>query len=378
MPSTIRTVCALILAASTLPAQEPVAATFDANARLVLVPFNVQRGKFYAADLQRSDFLLREDGRPRDFTTFEGPNTPDPLPLELILLFDTTPRSQEKNENVRRYQELFSVDPKADYKFLSTWDEKTTRELLQRNGMDIRLSVYHFAANQLERLCSATSDPAVILSAFHSLLKPIPAGSGELTVLPGDKIPDAKAPAANLTGWVNESVVAAMRDAVASPVQARRLLLVFTAWGSGTQASAGANPISGPALSMSIPVDTVVMEMDNQERHVSGYGVGIQGLASADAPKSAEQGGQSWTKGYLPQISKEGDQTGGQTFVPHTLDRDALVDILSVARDTALSQYAVGFVPNTVAAPKKHNLSVALASRSKGKIIGGEKEGVIY
>jgi hypothetical protein len=51
-------VFALILAAASVLAQEPAAATFSANARLVLVSFNVQRGKYFAADMQPSDFVL--------------------------------------------------------------------------------------------------------------------------------------------------------------------------------------------------------------------------------------------------------------------------------------------------------------------------------
>jgi hypothetical protein len=80
------------------------------------------------------------------------------------------------------------LDPKADYKFLDNWDEAVTREILQMNGMDIRLAVYHFAGWQLERLCAAGSDPREIVHAFHSLLNPIPEGKGELTLLPGDDI----------------------------------------------------------------------------------------------------------------------------------------------------------------------------------------------
>lgn len=70
-------VCGSVLLAAALLAQEPGApvsdAKFDSNIKLVLVPFNVQRGKFFAADLQPSDFILREDGHPREFTVFEGP-----------------------------------------------------------------------------------------------------------------------------------------------------------------------------------------------------------------------------------------------------------------------------------------------------------------
>jgi hypothetical protein len=79
--------------AAALLAQEPAAPTFDSNTKLVLVPFHVERGKYFAADMQSSDFILREDGHPRPFMVFEGPNTEYPLPLELILLFDATPKS---------------------------------------------------------------------------------------------------------------------------------------------------------------------------------------------------------------------------------------------------------------------------------------------
>ena len=40
---------------------------------MVLVPFNVQRDKSYVVDLQRSDFVLFENGHAREFTIFEPP-----------------------------------------------------------------------------------------------------------------------------------------------------------------------------------------------------------------------------------------------------------------------------------------------------------------
>jgi hypothetical protein len=54
---------------------------------------------------------------------------------------------------------LLDIDPKADYEFVDNWDEAITREVLQKNGMDIRLAIYHHAGHQLERLCAASSDP---------------------------------------------------------------------------------------------------------------------------------------------------------------------------------------------------------------------------
>src|SRR5580658_4125695 len=110
--SRFRRAFAPVLLAATLLAQEPTAPTFNANSKLVLVPFNVQRGKYFAADLQPSDFILREDGHPREFTVFEGPHTANPLPLELVLLFDTTVVPQHPERHIGNW------NPKSDYEFV--------------------------------------------------------------------------------------------------------------------------------------------------------------------------------------------------------------------------------------------------------------------
>jgi len=190
--------------------------------------------------------------------------------------------------------------------------------------------------------------------------------------------------------WLNESIVSTLKDAAASPVPARRLLILFTGGGSGTGSkSPGFNNIVDPALAMSIPVDSVIMDMDKQEQHLTFSGPGMVGaLETADAPKSladplSRPAGMSstWYKGLLPWITKAGEMTGGESFVPHHLDREALAGILGLVRDTTLSQYVVGFSPDAAkppSKPKKHSLSVALSSKSKGKLVGGEKNGVTY
>lgn len=75
---------------------------------------------------------------------------------------------------------------------------------------------------------------------------------------------------------------------------------------------------------------------------------------------------------------QSGRVDGGEAFVPHHLDREVLAGILSIVRDTTLSQYVVGFSPDAAAKPKKHSLAVALTSKSKGKLVGGAKNGVTY
>jgi hypothetical protein len=59
---------------------------------------------------------------------------------------------------------------KTAYEFLNNRDEPATKAILEKNGIDIRVSVYHYANRQLERLCNATSNPTGILQAH-----PLPA-----------------------------------------------------------------------------------------------------------------------------------------------------------------------------------------------------------
>lgn len=370
--------CASMLLAAALLAQEPGAPAFDANTKLVRLPFNVEQGGYFVSDLQPADFILREDGHPRDFTVFEGPETANRPPLELILLFDTTviPHPERVSGN---------WNPGSDYEFLSNWDEAVTREVLQRNGMDIRLAVYHFAGNQLERLCGATSDPQEIANAFHALLAPIPPGKGELTLLPGYKVskPMLGPP---VLGWLSESVVATLKDAAASAVAARRMLVVFTNGGDGTTSLKSTySSIVDPSLALNIPINPVVLDFSSSQG-LPAVGA-VQGTPAAEGVVKGPSDKLGYIRSTAPYrnlnwFTSMGEQTGGSAFIPPHLDRDALSGILGLVRDTLQSQYVVGFVPDAAAksAPKskKHSLAVALTSKSKGKIVGGEMNGLTY
>ena len=282
---------------------------------------------------------------------------------------------------------VWGLDPQADYEFLDNWDEPLTGAILQKNGMDIRIAVYHYAGHQLERLCAASSDPREIVHAFHALLDPIPQGKGELTLLPGNNVLKPSS-VTSRSGWLSESIVGTLKDAAASPAPARRLLIVFTNGDSGT-ASKSFDPYSSivdPALAMNIPIDPVIMDTYKQQQHVIGSAAPNGALGTTDAPKpqadplSAKPGAMSstWYTGLLPSFNKIGEKTGGESFVPEHLNREALAGILGLVRDTTLSQYVVGFSPDATAKTKKHSLSVALSSKSKGKLVGGEKYGVMY
>ena len=89
-----------------------------------------------------------------------------------------------------------------------------------------------------------------------------PAGKGELTLLPGRQVfkPMFDAP---FQGWLGESIVDTLKDAAASPVAARRVLIVFTQGMSGTSPDPFSSRFSSlvdPALALSIPIDPVIMD----------------------------------------------------------------------------------------------------------------------
>ena len=69
---------------------------------------------------------------------------------------------------------------------------------------------------------------------------------------------------------------------------------------------------------------------------------------------------------------------GGEAFIPPRLNRETMAHILGLVRDTAVTQYVVGFSPDAGAKPKKHSVEVALSSKSKGKLVGGKRDGVTY
>src|ERR1039458_9835958 len=75
-------------------------AVFQAGTELVLVPFTVGQGLYFATNVKPDDVVLLQDGKPREFTVFDGPGTGRRPPLELALLFDTTmlppPGSKDK------------------------------------------------------------------------------------------------------------------------------------------------------------------------------------------------------------------------------------------------------------------------------------------
>ncbi len=85
-----RIVVILLVAGMSLVPQvrpEPATPAFGSQVNLVMVPFQVSRSGHFATDLKTDDFVLLQDGVPRNSLYLRPQNS---RPVELVLLFDTT------------------------------------------------------------------------------------------------------------------------------------------------------------------------------------------------------------------------------------------------------------------------------------------------
>jgi hypothetical protein len=384
---------------------------FRSESKLVLLSFNVQRGSYFAPDLKPEDVMLVEDGRPRAFTIFEGPNTGSRPPLELALLFDTTtlppPKSGVKvglpNGPGRTHW-----DRDATYGFAAQWTDADSRQLLERTGSDVRVSVYRYDHQQLQRLCRSTREPRTLTNAIHRLPELIPANeairlklppgrrTGRFTaplITPADDL-RPKAAVAWPMSWTLEAVIHTLRDSAVEQETAVRVLVAFSETTGPT--STRPDDAADVALSLNVPVYPVVLNLEQyirspltleSTRNNRAYNVPYT-LPPERLSRSSEPGGQlaaeslEGARRTLGNVSVElmlrfgelGPLTGGEAIFPSEMNRAALNDILGVIRDKSLSQYVVGFVPASSARPRKHDLKISI--QTGGKLVGGQRTAV--
>jgi hypothetical protein len=352
--------------------QDSSSASFQIQASLVLVPFNVVRDKAFVPDLKSSDVTLLEDGRPRSFTVFEGPATGRRIPLELLLLFDTTaiPPSKPKTLISSHW------DREATYAFTNQWDEAMSRAILDQAGADIRVSVYHFDKNQLERLSRSTRDPQELLAAFRRLLMPI-SGSDTIPLeLPPNR-QDRSGPTDMILGspgWLLESVIGTLKDAVAGPENAMRMLVVFSEGYKGTTTIP--QDAVDHATALGIPLFPVVLDYDLYIRFPLAWstpgGVIIPDARASD-PRVPVDPNRPVTPLVPRWFESLGELTGGSSFYPSRITTQVISGILESVRNQGLTQYAVGFVPGTEK-PREHRLEIRLKSKSIGNVSGGKRK----
>jgi hypothetical protein len=78
----------------------------------------------------------------------------------------------------------------------------------------------------------------------------------------------------------------------------------------------------------------------------------------------------------MPQFEDLGKLTGGHSVEYASIYAPLLPKILDSSRADALAQYVIGFVPDSSASPKRHNLEVRVAKKSSGSREGGKRRAV--
>lgn len=153
-------------------------------------------------------------------------------------------------------------------------------------------------------------------------------------------------------GWITEASVATMKDSVALPGDAKRILVVFSEGKGGTDTPP--EYIVAEARALGIPVFDVVLDYEPPQ------------IPVASGPRS-------FVDPLMDYFEDEAESTGGRLFFPSHIDAKVIGGILDAARDQGLPQYVVGFVPES-AKPTLHSLEIRLKSKSNGRVIGGKRK----
>jgi hypothetical protein len=340
----------LLLAASAAAQQEPAVVNFSAQTKLVLLSFHVSKGKNLVPDLKAGDVTLLEDGKPRPFTIFDGPGTQGRMPLELVLLFDVNPAIP------------YFWDPSDVFRFIPTWEESMTRRLLERRDADVRISVYATTGQKLYRLTSGTTDAGVVTRDLRGLLNAsfvAEAGVDIPLTLPFTRDSVGYGPftqdyqtsyflSNEHRGWPMEAAIGVLSDVAAAEDRVSRVMVMFSEGIGATTTLPG--DIGVHALDLGIPIYPVAT---NYKNHIQ-----------PEYPRNL------WR---MQRFEALGAITGGGALEYASVDGPLLLSILNRFRADALAQYVIGFVPDSNASPKRHNLKVRMAKRSSGSIRGGER-----
>ena len=344
----------LLLATSAAAQKEPAVVSFSAQTRLVLLSFHVRHGKNFVPYLRAGDVTLFEDGKARPFTIFDTPATQGRMPLELVLLFDVNPAIPPL------------WDPADVFRFVPSWEEGMTRQLLETQDANIRICVYATTGQKLYRLTGSTMDARVVTRDFRGLLNasfvteagadiPITLPSKRDTVVPGPFTGDYQTSdfaSREYRGWPMEAAVGVLNDIAATQDKVSRVMVMFSE-GIGATTSLPED-IGVHALDLGIPIYPVATNYQNRIR-------------GGSYPRN------EWR---MRQFEDLGKLTGGRSVEYASIDAPLLLQILDSFEADALAQYVIGFVPDSSASPKRHNLEVRVAKKSSGSVEGGKRRAI--
>jgi hypothetical protein len=381
----VRLSCALALFLGAVclfsASQETSAPVFRSGTSLVLVQFNVIRGGYFTKDVKQEDIRLLEDGKPRVFSRFEGPGGRPPL--ELAVMFDTTTLSRETLAD-RPVIAVSHWDRKATYAFAHDWSDAESRAVLEKDGADVRVSIYRYDHRQLQRLCRSTKDPGTLTAAIRRLLEPVPAGEAiQLALPPGRETIDSviartqRSPYGNVwffwPSWTQEAMIGALEESLPAESNSVRALIVFSeALGPTTTTP---QDVAERASALGMTVYPIVLNFGECVNHPVSWGHANTAQATAEWADAITLDGDVYLPETIPMVrfGRLGELSGGRAFYPSRINVGVIDDILNGIRNEIRSQYVVAVTPDPSGTQRQHKLEVKLASKALGTLVGGKK-----
>jgi VWFA-related protein len=338
----------MFVAALPLNAQEePI---FRANTTLATVSFHVVRDKHYVDDLKPQDLVLLEDGTPRTITFFEGGRAKQrTTSVDIALLFDISGSVVDEG----------LLD-------MTTWKSAFLISLPEAS-----LAVYGFASRLL-RFCPPTREPQQLEAAFNSVLKTSKSGPTVTPVQIPLSLPTKRKSNPNGGTWIYESVIGTVNDMAARPAKSTRLIVIFSdGFPTTTSVPEDAAKVARDAGVAIYPVALGHWRIVEKEREIAPLLNGNPGRPNEGAQRRMDN--LRMQEQEILEYASLGELTGGRSFDPPMMNSDMLRRITGSLVGSVLTEYVIGFTPETSVNPSKHKLVVKLLSKETGKLTGGTR-----
>jgi len=328
-----------LLVATPLAAQE--APLFRAGTSLALVRFHVESKNRYVTDLQPSDIVLLEDGAPRPFTVFENAFLGrSSIPVEMTLLFDTSGSVTQEG----------LLDP------------LTIKQGLLDSLENVTIAVFSFDRD-LRRYCAPTADFATLKAA----LERVPRWKTRPQAIKL-QLPPKRRNIGDGGTWIYAAVAEAAREAAATAGNATRHLIVFSD-GLDTTTSQP-DDVAGSIRDLAIAVHPVIL---GHRRLLDQIAAEHEKMMGRSTPEAS-----TYTLDRLEARERDvrkfvqlADLTGGHAYDPPEITLQVMQRVLGGVVGVIRTEYAVGFAPESGAAPRQHKLEVRLRDKDLGRVTGG-------
>lgn len=337
--------CALIAAGQTPPPASEELPVFRTETTLVLAPFHVIQKNRYVTHVKPGDIEILEDGKPQKITVFEGGRfAPRSIPVEIMLLFDVSGSVMQEG--------------------LLDW-VAFKEDLLDGLGY-VNLGVYAFDS-RLWRLAFPSRNLAQLKQAFSLLENPARRRNSGVRSMALKPPPGRKG---GISGTqLYEAVIETAREMAQSPVNASRMIVVFSD-GFGTT-DARAEDAWKVAAELAVTVHPVVLGHEKllEQANAARQTVDRQGQLTPGAKDRLMR--LQDKENQIQEFASLAEKTGGRAFDPRLFGPSTVRQILSAIVGYIRTEYVAGYTPLSSGERRRHKVQVRLKTKSLGRLTGG-------